>query len=79
MTQKKIAIEGGKDRVLWLYPFYGKGDFMKPSKARRVLYTLIVILVAAAIIAGCFYLIENISQDMHGENQSSTMVSTQQG
>lgn len=52
---------------------------MKPSKARRVLYTLIVILVAAAIIAGCFYLIENISRDMHGENQSSTMVSTQQG
>lgn len=52
---------------------------MKPSKGRRVLYTLIVILVAAAIIAGCFYLIENISQDMHGENQSSTMVSTQQG
>lgn len=42
-----------------------------PSKPKRVLYTLIVVAAAAAIIAGCFYLIDNISRDMHGETQSA--------
>lgn len=50
-----------------------------PSKPKRVLYTLIVVVVAAAIIVGCFYLIDSISKDMHGETQSAISSSFEVG